>query len=313
MASISNTRSKNGFTLVELLVVIAIIGILIGMLLPAVQMVREAARRITCGNNIRQLGLSMHNYESAQGHLPSGWAEDGFTWGVEILPFIEQQNLHSTIERGASWTSGVNEIAAATVVPIARCPTSPLDDHYDHNGVSDRVPGDYRASIGSNVRGDSGPNLTDSLSTQDGNPNGVFWGCSKTKFGAVSDGLSNTVFIAESRTDPRFKKDGNSSDHWFIGSPNIDGFQCDDGASGGGTGGGDYSEVVGSGIVEMNARISNPSLHGALMEISFGSYHNGGMNVVLGDGSTHFITDDINTTAYQATFSRNGSEVEVIH
>lgn len=314
MTNKSITSLRNGFTLVELLVVIAIIGILIGMLLPAVQVVRESARRITCANNIRQLGLSMHNYESAKGHLPSGWDEDGFTWGIEILPFIEQENLHSTIVRGASWTSGVNEMAAATVVPIARCPTSPLDDHFDHNGVSDRVPADYRASIGSNVRGDSGPNLANSLSTRDGNPNGVFWGCSKTEFSSVSDGLSNTVFIAESRTDPRFNKDGNSSDHWFIGSPNIaEGFECADGASGGGTGGHDFSEVVGSGIVEMNARISNPSLHGALIEISLGSYHSGGMNVVLGDGSTHFITDDVATTVYQATFSRNGSEVEVIH
>jgi len=313
MAFKPTTRLKNGFTLVELLVVIAIIGILIGMLLPAVQTVRESARRVTCVNHIRQFGLSMHNYESAQMQLPSGWAEDGYTWGVEILPFIEQENLYNSIERGAKWTSGVNELAAATVVPIARCPTSPLDDHYDHNGVSDRVPADYRASIGSNVRGDSGPNLTGSLSIRDSNPNGVFWGCSNTKFSAITDGLSNTVFISESRTDPRFKKDGNSSDHWFIGSPNIDGFECGDSATGGGTGGGDYSEVVGSGIVAMNARIFNPSLHGALIEISLGSYHVGGMNVVLGDGSTHFISEDVDTEAYQATFSRNGSEVQTIH
>ncbi len=313
MAAKSITHLKNGFTLVELLVVIAIIGILIGMLLPAVQMVRESARRITCGNNIRQFGLSMHNYESAQGHLPSGWSEDGFTWGIEILPHIEQQNLYQTIQRGVSWKSGANELAAATLVPIARCPTSPIADHIDHNGVTDRVPADYRANIGSNVRGDSGPALADSVSARDGDLNGVFWGCSQTKFSAVSDGLSNTILIAESRTDPKFKKDGNSSDHWFIGSPNIDGFQCGDSSIGGGTGGGDYSEVVGSGIVAMNARISDPSLHGALMEISLGSYHNGGMNVVLGDGSTHFITEDVETTVYRATFSRNGSEVEVIH
>lgn len=305
-------RLKYGFTLVELLVVIAIIGILIGMLLPAVQMVRESARRITCANNIRQLGLSMHNYESAYQHLPSGWGEDGYTWGIEILPFIEQQNLYNTIVPGASWTSGVNEIAAAQVVPIARCPTSPIDDHYDHNGVSDRVPADYRANIGSNVRGDSGPSLADSVSTRDSNPNGVFWGCSKTEFGAVTDGLSNTVLIAESRTDPRFKKDGNSTDHWFIGSPNISEFVCDNSSTGGGTGGHDFSEVVGSGMVEMNARVTNPALHGALIEISFGSYHIGGMNVVLGDGSTHFISSDIDTTNYRAAFSRNGNEVEVV-
>ena len=114
MTAKSITGLKSGFTLVELLVVIAIIGILIGMLLPAVQMVRESARRITCANHIRQLGLSMHNYESAQEHLPSGWAEDGFTWGIEILPHIEQQNLYSTIVPGASWTNGANELAAVT-------------------------------------------------------------------------------------------------------------------------------------------------------------------------------------------------------
>ena len=307
----SSRRLNKGFTLVELLVVIAIIGILISMLLPAVQMVREAARRITCANHIRQLGLSMHNFESAQQHLPSGWSEDGFTWGVELLPFIEQQTLYDSIVPGASWTSGVNEIAAAQVVPIARCPTSPIDDHYDHNGVKDRVPADYRANIGSNVRGDSGPSLPDSVSTRDSNPNGVFWGCSKTEFGVISDGLSNTVLLAESRTDPRFKKDGNSTDHWFIGSPNISEFECDNVSTGGGTGGHDFSEVVGSGMVEMNARITNPSLHGALIEISFGSYHIGGMNVVRGDGSTHFISSDVETTVYQATFSRNGGEVEV--
>ena len=306
-------RPNHGFTLVELLVVIAIIGILIGLLLPAIQMVRESARRITCGNNIRQLGLSMHNYESAQQYLPYGWAEDGFTWGVAILPFIEQQNLYNTIDRGASWTSGINEVAAGQVVTIARCPTSPLDDHYDHNRVNGRVPADYRANIGSNVYGDSGPRLNDSVSARDSNPNGVFWGCSKTKISRITDGLSNTVLIAESRTDPKFRKDGNSTDHWFIGSPSIDGFQCDENPAGGGSSGSDFSEVVGSGMVAMNARVNNPSLHGAVIEMSFGSYHDGGMNVVLGDGSTHFTSAEIELSVYQASFSRNGGEVESLN
>ena len=312
-ATLKKATSKKGFTLVELLVVIAIIGILISMLLPAVQSVREAARRITCANHIRQLGLSMHNFESANQHFPHAWGEDGYTWGIEILPFIEQQNLFDTLNRGGSWTAGPNELAAATVVPIARCPTSPIPDHQDHNGVTDRVPADYRANIGSDVRGDTGPVLPDSLSTRDSNPNGVFWGCSKTGFRDISDGSSNTVLIAESRTDPRFNKDGNSTDHWFIGSPNISAFKCDPNSStGGGTDGHDFSEVVGSGMVEMNARVTNPSLHGALIEISFGSYHIGGMNVVFGDGSTHFVSAQTDTAAYQAMFSRNGGEVDVI-
>jgi len=68
-------------------------------------MVRESARRITCANNIRQLGLALHNYESAHQHLPYGWDGGGFSWGVEILPFIEQNNLFGMLERGSSWTS----------------------------------------------------------------------------------------------------------------------------------------------------------------------------------------------------------------
>jgi prepilin-type N-terminal cleavage/methylation domain-containing protein len=306
-------RSGRGFTLVELLVVIAIIGVLIAMLLPAVQQVREAARRVQCANNMRQLGLSLHNYESAKMHLPYGWDNDGFTWGIELLSFIEQQNLRSKIVRGASWTTdgSANEIAAGTVVPIARCPSSPLGDHYDHNAVQGRVPSEYRASIGSLVRGDdSGPNLPGSISACSTNPDGVFWGNSRTRFSQVTDGLSNTVFLAESRTDPLFNKNGNSTDHWFIGSPDIRANDCD--PANGGTGGGDYSEVVGSALVRMNARITDPTLHGALMEISFGSYHPQGMNVQIGDGATRFISSDINIDVYQAIFSRNGGEVASI-
>ncbi len=302
--------ARTGFTLVELLVVIAIIGILIGMLLPAVQQVREAARRIQCANHIRQLGLSLHNYESSHQHLPYGWDNDGFTWGIELLPFIEQQNVHKMLQRGASWTTdgSANELAAGTVIPITRCPSSPLGDHYDHNSVEGRVPSEYRASIGSLVRGDdSGPNLPGSISACSNNPDGVFWGNSETRFASVTDGLSNTVFLAESRTDPTFNKNGNSTDHWFIGSPDIRRNHCD--SANGGTGQGDFSEVVGSALVAMNARVNQPTIHGALMEISFGSYHNSGMNVQIGDGSTRFMSSDISLTVYQAIFSRNGGEV----
>ena len=93
------TRNQNhhaGFTLVELLVVIAIIGILIGMLLPAVQMVRESARRVTCANNLKQLGLAVHNYHDSKQQIPPSRARDGFlTWPVYLMPYLELQNLQN--------------------------------------------------------------------------------------------------------------------------------------------------------------------------------------------------------------------------
>ena len=101
------TTSKTGFTLVELLVVIAIIGILIGMLLPAVQQVREAARRTQCANNIRQIALANHNYESAHGHFPPGFVletntsgdpiENLWSWSAQILPQLELENVHAIL------------------------------------------------------------------------------------------------------------------------------------------------------------------------------------------------------------------------
>jgi prepilin-type N-terminal cleavage/methylation domain-containing protein len=101
-------KTRNAFTLVELLVVIAIIGILIGMLLPAVQQVREAARRTDCGNKIRQLGLAIMNYESAHKALPPGWTANdpldaasapGWGWSAQILPFVEAGNVYSSVLR----------------------------------------------------------------------------------------------------------------------------------------------------------------------------------------------------------------------
>lgn len=139
-------KTHNGFTLVELLVVIAIIGILVGMLLPAVQQVRAAAQRTTCSNNLRQLGLAMHNHESALGHFPPGFtsvatrngnvpagvyidpvtwnAAPGWGWAAHLLPFIEGTNIHSQIDfRSPIWDARHRQFIQSQV-PTFLCPTS---------------------------------------------------------------------------------------------------------------------------------------------------------------------------------------------
>ena len=158
---------KQGFTLVELLVVIAIIGILIGMLLPAVQSVREAARRVNCANNVRQLGIGVHNYESAYQSLPygvySGW---GYTWTTIILPYIEQQPLFDIIPQPFSddgFIPGSSEesLALTSLVqtPVATfiCPSrpDPAVEPREINSVVNRAINSYLACAGSNARLDS--------------------------------------------------------------------------------------------------------------------------------------------------------------
>ena len=136
------TSHRFGFTLVELLVVIAIIGILVGMLLPAVQGVREAARRTACLNNIRQIALATHNFESAQGFIPPGARlGEGTGWHAYLLPYIEQEALYSQIEltdpnQEFGWSSdGV--AALQSVIPIFRCPSELAPDRINSQPAPD--------------------------------------------------------------------------------------------------------------------------------------------------------------------------------
>ncbi len=148
----------SGFTLVELLVVIAIIGILVGLLLPAVQAAREAARRMSCSNNMKQLGLAMHNYHDTHRVFPNGFGVNQEFWSALILPQLEQTNLHATLNwtnssllgYGTDWTSynSPNKVACETVVPVFRCPSMAQGEHLDYNSISRRVPVSYRGVAG---------------------------------------------------------------------------------------------------------------------------------------------------------------------
>ena len=180
-----------GFTLVELLVVIAIIGILVGMLLPAVQMVRESARRTGCSNNVKNLGIAFHNFHSAFNQFPSGVVDnddnlrDAIRNGwVDILPYIEQNNLFDRYDLNSDWKSGGNEALALENIPVLQCPSNG-NDFNQFGGVPGTIS-DYAMS--------KGPSGSLVRVVQ---PEGVFDINSKTSFASVSDGTSNVYLVGE--------------------------------------------------------------------------------------------------------------------
>ncbi|MDG1875768.1 MAG: DUF1559 domain-containing protein [Mariniblastus sp.] len=232
--SAQTTSVHKGFTLVELLVVIAIIGILIGMLLPAVQTVREAARRTTCANNVRQIALAVHNYESAHQKFPvnqvgpgasdgsGGFGSGYYSWLVPLLPNIEQGNLYDSFNLnmnngdGDSYkisNSHPNAIAANTLVPVFLCPSdTPNRNNSIILGSANPAPGNYAGNLG-------WPSYTTGYSGERSSPgrhNGaipvihpstpVAWHASKIGMASFQDGTSNTALLSE-----RLIQSGNSA------------------------------------------------------------------------------------------------------
>jgi prepilin-type N-terminal cleavage/methylation domain-containing protein len=306
---------RSAFTLIELLVVIAIIAILIGLLLPAVQKVRAAAARMSCSNNLKQLGLACHNYESANGKFPPLTTDITYIKAPNhhsltfLLPYIEQENLYRQINMQIDGYNVVNFLAFTQPVKTFMCPAAPLTPTMTYNVPSGKYstlpPGvtaiqmartDY---TGANTC--SGTWVTASIGTQP-IPTGVP-GClqynQETAITAVTDGTSNTALLYEDAGRPfrygrGFTKAG----------PDRDG-----NGSGGGWGDPDSYFNIGGANGNTGYQGQGPIAVNGSSDNEVYGFHTGGAHAVCGDGSVRFLRDSISLAALAAFHSRNGGEV----
>jgi len=303
----STHRKRSAFTLIELLVVIAIIAILIGLLLPAVQKVREAAARMSCQNNLKQLGLAVHGYQDSQGRLPYsnspnsyGYDDNGRSWSwiSRILPHVEQDNLFKQLNindgnPGASYTFNQAGQSQATQIKSLLCPS----DSSSQAPRTDRANGSTGYGTGcTNYKGVAGDNwcwgnVTNTGYTGDcnglDNGNGIFFRSDdrrRLRLEQITDGTSNTFMVGEDVPDRNV----------HLGWPRAN-----------------YS--TGTCAIPLNQSLpgKTPSFGAGDWPnvYSFRSRHAGGANFCLADGSVRMVTESINLTTYRALSTAGGGEV----
>lgn len=315
----SRYSSRDGFTLVELLVVISIIGILIGLLLPAVQSAREAMRRTSCSNNQKQCVLALHNYHSTFKQFPGIGSQSSSAFSIlaQTLPYAEQAGLQELIDfsspiyHGGYFSRSIhpnNEKAASTLVPMYRCPSDPADDQFTEFDCNAAAGQYYRGTNVVTCTGSGRDHSWDLRSKTDG----LFYYNSRSRFRDILDGTSHTAVFTEtllgngmtSRTPPLQEHDAVAwIGHSRATNPHVESLTNGPVWSWNGYRG--YAWISGKAYSStFNSYLPPNPKHPDVCQLAYGwfsarSHHAGGVNVALADGSVRFVTESVNLELWQ--------------
>jgi prepilin-type N-terminal cleavage/methylation domain-containing protein/prepilin-type processing-associated H-X9-DG protein len=317
----SHASRRLGFTLIELLVVIAIIAILVGLLLPAVQKVREAAARMSCQNNLHQLGLAMHNFHGANEHLPGNLRNPAVNtvrirWTTYLLPFFEQDNIYKGYNQNVNWSNPANVPFTSLPLKLMICPSTPNQDRQDADPGSNAsifIPivatGDYSGIY------QVDPRLV-ALGIGVVPGDGILAKNQKIRFADITDGQSNTIHLTESAGKPWLYRagllvsspppftNGVMGGGWCRPASEIPSFS---GSSADGT---TFPGTCAVNCTNGQQVMAYPDpYYGTDGTGAVYGFHIGGVNALMADGSVRYIAQSISVQTFAALVSRNGGEV----